>query len=58
MKWLLDTLVFLETQIFSQTERGRPFPMNRKIRSFGTPSFVWFALKTAFVNVKPAGNCS
>ena len=39
MKWLLDTLVFLETQIFSQTERGCPFPMNRKIRSFGTPSF-------------------
>ena len=29
---------FLETQIFSQTERGRLFPMNRTIHSLGTSS--------------------
>jgi len=32
---------FLETQIFFQIQRGRLFPMNLKIRSFGIPSLLY-----------------
>ena len=37
MKWRKDTLDFFNSDIF-QTERGCPFPMDRKIHSFGSPS--------------------
>ena len=40
--------------MFFQTERGYPFPMNRKIRSCGTPSITGKRLNSAHITCPTA----